>query len=352
MGSLTEKVAMSLLDKLDEELGEPMKEEDLDLQTVEVFNMKPMADVMDEARRQQPLGRLCSSLIYENDLCMLFSDTNVGKTLLAMDIANMIASGEDMPPYQCDAKPQKVLYIDCEMSQGQLFHRYENRMFHENLIRATLSDKIDPSMAQELAVEAIRQYCGETGCRVVFVDNITALGSTVDVEDATDIMLNLKRLTKSRITVIVIAHTPKIDANQPLVKESMGGAKVLANLCDSIIGIARTRQGYRYVKQLKTRMVRDTVDNTELDYFTISDDPYLHFQYEGKETEQKLLYTKQKLDFFHKVFAEDKTLELNTLVKRIREQTKSTEKAARNRIDRAVKSGTLNKDKGILSLND
>ena len=350
MGSLTEEVALNLLDKLDKELGQPMKEEDLDLQYMEVFNMKPMADVMDEARSQHPLRQLCSSLIYEDDLCMVFSDTNVGKTLLAMDIAAMIASGEDIEPYHCDTKPQKVLYIDCEMSQGQLFHRYENRLFHENLIRATLSDKMDPAMAQDFAVDAIQQYCTETGCRVVFVDNITALGSTVDVEDATDIMLNLKKLTKEGITVVVIAHTPKIETNQPLVKESMGGAKVLANLCDSIIGIARTRQGYRYVKHLKTRMVKDTTDNSELDYFTISEEPYLHFQYEGRETEQKLLYTKQKLDFFHKIFAEDKQLELNTLVKRIREQTNTSEKAARNRIDRAVNSGILNKDNKLLTI--
>lgn len=317
---------------------------------ITVFDTKPMVMVIDEARKQPPLKRLCSSLIYENDLCMIFSDTNVGKTLLAMDIAAMIASGEDIEPFHCDAKPQKVLYIDCEMSSGQLFHRYENRIFHENLIRATLSDTIDPSMAQGLAVDAIDQYCGETGCRVVFVDNITALGSTVDVEDATDIMLSLKTLTKKHITVVVIAHTPKIETNQPLVKESMGGAKVLANLCDSIIGIAKTRQGYRYVKQLKTRMVKDTTDSDELDFFSIQNDPYLHFQYEGRDTEQRLLFSKQKHDFFSDIFNEDTQLELNTLVKRIREKTNATEKAARKRIDRAVQSEILKKDKTLISL--
>ena len=130
----------------------------------------------------------------------------------------------------------------------------------------------------------------------------------------------------------------------------MGGAKALANLCDSIIGLARTRNGMRYVKPLKTRMVRDAVESDALDYFSITDEPYVRCSHEGRETEMRLLYGKKRQEFFSEIWGDDKTvaIPLRELIGRIVGQDDSDKPDkvhnARSRIDAAVRKGVLRKD--------
>jgi hypothetical protein len=75
----------------------------------------------------------------------LFADTNVGKSILAVQIADNVARGEAYGLLCCETKAQKVIYFDFELSDKQFEGRYSEKnndyftnhyQFSENFYRA------------------------------------------------------------------------------------------------------------------------------------------------------------------------------------------------------------------------
>ena len=67
---------------------------------------------------------LFSEFWLEGELCMLFADTNLGKSMLAVQLGDSISRGVAIPGFRLEATPQKVLYIDFELSDKQFEVRY------------------------------------------------------------------------------------------------------------------------------------------------------------------------------------------------------------------------------------
>ena len=67
---------------------------------------------------------LFSEFWYEQELCILFADTNVGKTILAVQIADSISRGHPIPGFKLEANAQKVIYCDFELNDKQFQGRY------------------------------------------------------------------------------------------------------------------------------------------------------------------------------------------------------------------------------------
>ena len=72
--------------------------------------------------------QLCGPLWYEGEICILFADTNVGKSILAVQIADMVANGmhctTTLPELRPETLSQPVVYADFELSLVQFGRRY------------------------------------------------------------------------------------------------------------------------------------------------------------------------------------------------------------------------------------
>ena len=109
-------------------------ESSISTQTVGMLRLKKAnATIVEAARRPNPRD-LYHGLWYEGEVCCLFADSNLGKSIYAVQMADAIA------------REQNVLYMDCELSDKQFQLRYydvENNIRHifpDGLIRA----EIDP----------------------------------------------------------------------------------------------------------------------------------------------------------------------------------------------------------------
>src|ERR1700761_7326242 len=94
--------------------------------------------------RQPPPVMLVGDLWRRHELCLLFADTNTGKSVLATQLAERIARGRPTGPFACQAKPACVVYFDFELSAVQFRQRYSSNtgqeyQFPENFIRAELN---------------------------------------------------------------------------------------------------------------------------------------------------------------------------------------------------------------------
>lgn len=220
--------------------------------TGSVFNARPANDWLQEAANRPDPRSLWKKIWYEGEVACLFADTNVGKSILAVQIANEIAQTD------------RVLYFDFEMSDKQFQMRYTDPddgtlfPFNENLIRVEYRQ----DMMALNDIEAVTQSIADTALRakakVIIIDNISWICNRSEDGDAAGHLMQklveLKRM--NNLTILVLAHTPKRNISAPINQNSLAGSKKLANFFDSIIAIGydkNNKPAGRYIKQIKTR---------------------------------------------------------------------------------------------------
>lgn len=221
---------------------------------------------VDEAKNRPIPNMLFSEFWYENELSILYADTNIGKSILAVQIADSISKGSSIAGFKNECAPKKVLYLDFELSDKQFENRcsdnYKNHYeFDANLLRAEINTDVDIpkefSGVEEFLCASLEKQILDQGIEVVIIDNLTYLKSDNErAKDALELMKHLKQLTKNNnVSIMVLAHTPKRDASKPITKNDLAGSKMLMNFCDSsfAIGASTLEPSLRYLLQIKQR---------------------------------------------------------------------------------------------------
>jgi len=207
---------------------------------------------------------LFSECWFQHELCFLFADTGLGKSILAVQIADSITTGKAIPGFSMEADPQPVLYLDFELSDKQFQNRYseeytENYRFSERFHRLHVDrDKIEASGDFEDDLKAdLETAIKETGSTVIIIDNITWVKTeTEKARDALPLMKYLKGLQRTyHLSFLILAHTPKIAEYSPITRNDMAGSKHLMNFVDSAFALGRSHKDgqLRYLKQAKVR---------------------------------------------------------------------------------------------------
>jgi hypothetical protein len=229
-----------------------------------VLDVRSASDWMAAAATQATPLRLWGPLWYEGETTILFSTTNAGKSVAAVQVAEAIASGTGAMGFETEAEPQRVLYLDFEMSAKQFERRYsrdfrDHHAFHPNFLRAEINpDVLADEDNFDVAVRAaIEEQVVATGARVVIVDNLTFISrQSQEAKDALPLMRALYKMKREHgLSMLILGHTPKRDPSRPLSINDVAGSAHLANLVDAIVGLGRSAKdpSYRYLKQLKQR---------------------------------------------------------------------------------------------------
>ena len=92
--------------------------------TTSIFDTKLANEWMALSKEKPTPKFLFAEFWLEGELSILFADTGKGKSILAVQIAESIARGVAIKPLKLTSKPQKVLYLDFELSDKQFEMRY------------------------------------------------------------------------------------------------------------------------------------------------------------------------------------------------------------------------------------
>jgi RecA-family ATPase len=265
---------------------------------------------VDEAKDRPIPNMLFSELWYEKEVCILFADTNLGKSILAVQIADSISRGNAVPGFKLESKPRKVLYLDFELSDKQFENRYSegyknHYQFSSNFLRAEINTELD--IPKEY--KGIEDYLCNTlyltikskEISVLIVDNLTFLSSENEkAKDALVLMKTLKKLSrKENISILVLAHTPKRDESKPINKNDVAGSKMLMNFCDSSFAIGTSSQepSLRYIKQIKQRNTEHLYHSENVIVCSIEKKTnFLEFQFIDFDSEKSHLKTYDSSD--------------------------------------------------------
>jgi RecA-family ATPase len=228
--------------------------------------VKKANDWIEEAKHRPIPNMLFSEFWYENELAILFADTNIGKSILAVQIADSLSRGRAIPGFKLECEPKKVLYLDFELSDKQFENRCSNNykehyIFNSNFLRAEINTELDIPKTfngvEDYLCKTLHDNISRNKADILIIDNLTYLKSDNErAKDALELMKQLKKLTKNNnISILVLAHTPKRDETKPISKNDLAGSKMLMNFCDSSFAIGSSSQdpAMRYIKQIKQR---------------------------------------------------------------------------------------------------
>lgn len=223
-----------------------------------MFTVKTANRTIKEAALRPNPDALWLSLWYEGEVCCLFSDSNLGKSIYAVQIATSIA------------EQQRVLYFDFELSDKQFQLRYSDEagslyQFPDNLYRVEINrDSLDATNFEETIIGNIEQTAMQTGAKVLIIDNLTYLCIASEKGDAAGtLMFRLMSLKKKYgLSMLILAHTPKRCLSNPITQNDLAGSKKLYNFFDSVFAIGKSAKdnSVRYIKQLKVRYGNYTYD--------------------------------------------------------------------------------------------
>jgi hypothetical protein len=231
---------------------------------------------LEAAKNRADARMLFGEFWFEGELCILFADTNVGKSILAVQIGDLISRGEvtGERPHELGTEcgPKRVVYFDFELTDKQFEARLSvqdggsgartrHHQFSDNFLRA----EIDPSVGDLNGFKTFEDFLNhsldrtivEQRADVLIIDNLTYLrDETENARNALPLMKYLKELkTRHNISILALAHTPKRDSSKPLGRNDLQGSKMIINFCDSsfAIGESQKEPNLRYLKQIKSR---------------------------------------------------------------------------------------------------
>ena len=225
-----------------------------------VLKVNPANTWMREAASRPVPKTLFGSLWLEGELSILYADTGIGKTILAMQIADGISSGKKHLPLENQTPAQKVLYLDFELTDKQFQMRYTGtesvmHTFNDNFLRAEIC--FDDAVTEDMILRAVESEVVSKQVKVVVVDNITYLnGETEKGRYALPLMKQLNQLKKQYgLSILVLAHTPKRDETRPITINDLYGSKMISNFIDGAFAMGRSYDApnLRYIKQIKCR---------------------------------------------------------------------------------------------------
>jgi archaellum biogenesis ATPase FlaH len=247
-------------------------------QTEDVNNLLLVRSVnqcINDAKSRPIPKMLFSEFWHEEELCILFADTNLGKSILAVQIANSISKGEPIRGFKLEAQKQVVMYFDFEMSDKQFEKRYsinyeDHYIFDNNFLRIEINPNCTDFTDFEKALfEAIENNIVLYDAKILIIDNLTYLKTqaTETAKEALPLMKRLKELKiKHNLSILALAHTPKRNLIFPITKNDLAGSKHLSNFADSIFAIGESckDKSLRYLKQLKARATEVIYDSENI----------------------------------------------------------------------------------------
>lgn len=194
---------------------------------------------------------LWGELWYENEIACFYGDSNIGKSVYAMQIACEIA------------KKRRVLYLDYEMDEGTFRKRYSDlngcvHTFPTNLYRAQVNPD---SLLTRNYIKDIFQHLEKLIkshlFKVIIIDNLTYLtGGDNRGDVAAKLIYRLKQImSKYRVSFLIVAHTKKRDLGSALSSEDLMANRRFYHFLDSAFAINRSggEGSTLYIKQIKCR---------------------------------------------------------------------------------------------------
>lgn len=277
----------------------------------EIVKVTSGKDLLKSYANKKQARQIFGRYIHEGELCVLFGDSNAGKSILANDIAFFVSGGgHEWEGMESPNIPS--LYIDMEMSGAQFARRYASAEDYipEMYSRAEINTNSTDDKWNYIRSKIITMQGQPNPPKFIIIDNVTnGFGSIFSAKRMLALITEIKNLKERfKLTVLLIAHCPKRNKKKPISDNDLGGSKMILNFVDSAFAVGTSLQGenVRYVKQIKCR---ECSKDEEVMTVRIKGEPYLSMQYVDKTEEQSHIDSRVN-DYRYYEISPEKEIEL------------------------------------------
>jgi hypothetical protein len=240
-------------------------------QSNEFLIIKSANEWIDDAKSKPIPKKIFGPFWYQEELCILFADTNQGKSLLAVQIIDSVSKGIPTLGLEMELKASKVIYFDLELTAKQFEMRYaqfdkekdilfDHYEFSELFLRAELNPYgFDDSIEdyETFLFKEIENQTSKSGAKILVIDNLSCVISDNEkARNTTPFLIRLNNLKKMYgWSILLIAHTPKRNLFAPISRNDIQGSKSFINLIDSCFAVGESQKDpcVKYLKQIKVR---------------------------------------------------------------------------------------------------
>jgi RecA-family ATPase len=253
------------------------------------FKVRTANTRLEESIRMEKPKHLFGNFVIEGEVTVLFAPTNVGKSVLALQIADAISQGKGEYGFESElTSGENVALVDLENTDQQFAGRYSGHQFSDNLKILEVPTGVEYTTEQLLSY--LKNFISAEKSKVIVFDNISFMGNLQSANEAMAIIKALRELRDELgITILVVAHTNKKD-NKPMTINDLAGSAKVGNLIDAAFALGRVvgDTGLRYIKQLKARSGEKIYEDPVMVVELVKENG-LHFEYRDTDIEQNLL---------------------------------------------------------------
>lgn len=237
----------------------------------EFLTIKSANQWIDEAKSKPIPKKIFGPFWYEEELCILFADTNQGKSLLAVQIIDSVTKGTSTLGLEMELPKSKVIYFDLELTAKQFEMRYaqhdkdkdilfDHFEFSEQFLRAEINPygyDVSVEDYESFLFREIESQTTESKAKILVIDNLSCVISDNEkAKNTTPFLIRLNNLKKMYgWSILLIAHTPKRNLFAPISRNDIQGSKSFINLIDSCFAVGESQKdpSIKYLKQIKVR---------------------------------------------------------------------------------------------------
>ena len=189
-----------------------------------------------------PTVDLWHGLWYQGEMACLFGEPNVGKTIIAMQIAN-----------ELNNRGLKTIYFDFENAAHQFIPRYNTDKIDIESEEADFCVKqlnpfcVTAPLDSKSILDYIKKEFVNARAPVIIIDDITHLTGSGDHADICHVLNTLRSWTQHYfVTILVLAHSWRRSPASLTTIDSLAGSFEYAYAFDSIFSLSRANH-YTYL---------------------------------------------------------------------------------------------------------
>lgn len=211
--------------------------------------------------------------IKENSFGFIFGPSKSGKTTICENLAlSMVAGLTEFMGHPIAPNNYKVFFLSLEEYWKPRSQRNAKQVqwLVEHLGNDNWVDNYcanDDTVPRQIASEEewlmLENMIKANGANLVIIDSLSRLyeGGIEDSGLAKKVALRLRELcNRLKITLVIIHHTPK-QIGRPITIDSLAGSRMLAQEADFMIGVGKSPEGKRYIKDVAFRYKQEDSEN-------------------------------------------------------------------------------------------
>jgi len=188
---------------------------------------------------------------------------------VAVQIAESIARGRALEPFDFTAKKQAVAYLDLKMTDRQFAMRYSadagpdgeqmlrpyRFRFHRVVPTAETLEAIEKGSAETEVPRLLRSIVEKTGSKVIVIDNLSYFKRTAEgLAETARLVRAIRQLAREMgLSILLVAHVSRRRRLGPITADDLEAAPTVLRYIDNLfaIGHGRSDDALRYIKHVR-----------------------------------------------------------------------------------------------------